>query len=77
MQGIRATHQDFRYPNGTTNAAGVPLSRIGPGVNLVNDGQGTNDCHGHGTHCAGIVGGVWSGVAKEAIIHPGEQDIML
>ncbi|GAQ87623.1 Subtilisin-related protease with thrombospondin repeats [Klebsormidium nitens] len=68
--GIRATHKDFWYPDGRTNSSGWALNRIGNGVDLVADGQGTNDCHGHGTHCAGVVGGVWSGVAKEAILHP-------
>ena len=24
------------------------------------------DCQGHGTHCAGIAGGLYSGVAKDA-----------
>ena len=49
--GIRTTHTDFEG-----RAVGAFTS--------VSDGNGTNDCAGHGTHVAGTVGGrVW-GVAK-------------
>ncbi|OAE28250.1 hypothetical protein AXG93_4492s1410 [Marchantia polymorpha subsp. ruderalis] len=37
---------------------------------LDTDGNGTSDCNGHGTHCAGIVGGVRTGVAKDVLLHP-------
>jgi subtilisin family serine protease len=36
----------------------------------VNDGQGVNDCYGHGTHVAGIIGGSIHGVAKGVVLHP-------
>ena len=49
--GIRATHTDFGG-----RAQGV--------YDAVGDGNGTNDCHGHGTHVAGTVGGAAYGVAK-------------
>jgi subtilisin family serine protease len=49
--GIRATHTDFGG-----RAVGV--------FDAVGDGNGTNDCHGHGTHVAGTVGGAAHGVAK-------------
>ena len=49
--GIRTTHVEFGG-----RASGVFTS--------VNDGNGTNDCAGHGTHVAGTVGGATYGVAK-------------
>ena len=55
--GIRATHQEF-------------AGRIGDGFTAINDGRGTNDCNGHGTHVSGTVGGTTYGVAKEVTLHP-------
>lgn len=55
--GIRADHTEF-------------TGRIKPGVNLVPDAGGTNDCHGHGTHVAGTVGGTTWGVAKGVSLVP-------
>jgi len=49
--GIRITHNEFQ------------TGRAFWGGNFVNDGIDT-DCHGHGTHVAGTVGGVKYGVAK-------------
>jgi subtilisin family serine protease len=54
--GIRATHMDF---NG----------RVIFGADFVGDGLNGNDCHGHGTHVAGTVGGSTYGVAKNVTIH--------
>ena len=48
--GIRITHQDFG-------------GRAIWGTNTTGDGINT-DCHGHGTHVAGTVGGAAHGVAK-------------
>jgi hypothetical protein len=55
--GLRATHGQF-------------AGRVGNGFTAVNDGRGTNDCNGHGTHVAGTVGGTTHGVAKSVTLHP-------
>jgi subtilisin family serine protease len=49
--GIRRTHTQFG-------------GRALVGFDSVGDGRNTNDCNGHGTHVAGIVGGSTYGVAK-------------
>jgi len=49
--GIRTTHSQFG-------------GRASGGFTAVTDGNGTNDCNGHGTHVAGTVGGSTYGVAK-------------
>jgi subtilisin family serine protease len=49
--GIRGTHTDFG-------------GRVVSAFTAVNDGYGTGDCLGHGTHVAGTVGGATWGVAK-------------
>jgi subtilisin family serine protease len=50
--GIRRTHAEFS-------------GRAVSGYTAINDGQGTNDCNGHGTHVAGTVGGETYGVAQD------------
>jgi hypothetical protein len=50
--GIRTTHTEF---------GGRAIS----GYTAVNDGRGTFDCNGHGTHVAGTIGGSRYGVAKQ------------
>jgi subtilisin family serine protease len=42
--GIRTTHSEFG-------------GRATGDFTAIADGNGTNDCHGHGTHVAGTVGG--------------------
>ena len=54
--GIRFTHSEFG-------------GRAVPGTFFVQDGNGAGDCHGHGTHVAGIIGGATYGVAKGVTLH--------
>ncbi|HTD22395.1 MAG TPA: S8 family serine peptidase [Terriglobales bacterium] len=54
--GIWTPHTDFGG-----RASGV--------FTAVMDGHGTDDCNGHGTHVAGIIGGTTNGVAKQVTLH--------
>ena len=51
--GILGSHSDFG-------------GRVRAGYSAFNDGRGTTDCNGHGTHVAGTVAGATHGVAKGA-----------
>ena len=53
--GIRATHTQF-------------AGRVISGFTAINDGLGTNDGNGHGTHVSGTVGGSIYGVAKNVTL---------
>ncbi len=55
--GITADHTEF-------------TGRVLPGYSAINDGRGTADCNGHGTHVSGTVGGTTWGVAKQAKLIP-------
>jgi len=55
--GVLASHNDFG-------------GRVLSGYTAINDGRGSNDCNGHGTHVAGIIGGESYGVAKNATLVP-------
>jgi subtilisin family serine protease len=54
--GIRITHAEFG-------------GRAAHGYDAIGDGNGSNDCHGHGTHVAGTIGGSTYGVAKDVTLH--------
>ncbi|HWN70574.1 MAG TPA: S8 family serine peptidase, partial [Haliangium sp.] len=57
--GIRATHNEY---NGRVNTA--------RGFTAIADGQGTNDCNGHGSHVASTVAGNQFGMASGATLVP-------
>ena len=44
--------------------------RVTKGKTFVDDGNGTADCFGHGTHVAGVIAGTRYGVAKKAVVVP-------
>jgi len=55
--GIYASHSEF-------------TGRTASGFTAVADGNGTNDCNGHGTHVAGTTAGTTYGIAKSATLIP-------
>lgn len=55
--GILSTHTDF-------------AGRMSTGYSAISDGNGTNDCNGHGTHVAGTTAGATYGIAKSATLIP-------
>jgi serine protease len=57
--GIRSTHADLAGRVDTADA-----------FTAIADGYGTEDCFGHGTMVAGLIGGTTYGVAKGVTLHP-------
>lgn len=45
-------------------------NRVASGFTTINDGLGSKDCNGHGTHVAGIIGAKTFGVAKNTNLIP-------
>jgi aqualysin 1 len=54
--GIRSTHNEF-------------AGRMGNGFSAINDGRGSEDCNGHGSHVASTAAGTQFGMAKQATLH--------
>jgi subtilisin family serine protease len=55
--GISTSHSDF-------------AGRLTAGYSFYSDGNGSNDCNGHGTHVAGSAAGTIYGAAKQATVIP-------
>lgn len=55
--GISTNHSDF-------------TGRLQSGYSFYDDGNGSNDCNGHGTHVAGSAAGTSYGAAKQATVVP-------
>lgn len=65
--GVNAYIIDTGILTGHTQFTG----RVGSGFRAIaDDGRGTSDCNGHGTHVAGTVAGTTWGVAKGATVYP-------
>jgi subtilisin family serine protease len=59
--GVRYSHEEFE---GRAHYAGFDAID-----KLTGSHENGKDCHGHGTHCAGTIGGKTYGVAKKATIY--------
>ncbi|GAA1991386.1 S8 family peptidase [Microbacterium pumilum] len=62
--GVRAYIIDTGMQRAHPNFTGRAYS----GYTSINDGRGTEDCNGHGTHVAGTVGSKTYGVAKSVLL---------
>ena len=62
MQGIRTSHQEFMYGDGTEGGRATEV------FTSLQSGSTGQDCNGHGTHVAAVVAGLTFGVAKNATL---------
>jgi len=46
------------------------IDQVSNGADFINDGNGTADCSGHGTHVAGTIGSKTYGIAKDVALIP-------
>ena len=68
--GTGAGVSAYIIDTGVYSASAEFTGRVASGFTAINDGNGTNDCHSHGTHVAGTVAGSTYGFATEATIIP-------
>ena len=68
--GTGAGVSAYIIDTGVYSASAEFGNRVVGGFTAFNDGNGTNDCHSHGTHVAGTVAGSKYGFATEATIIP-------
>jgi subtilisin family serine protease len=82
-QRSRSFDRRFSYPDSAGSGVAVYVidtgvrpdhvdvaGRVTSGYTVISDGNGTNDCNGHGTHVAGTAAGTVWGMAKQASIVP-------
>ncbi|MEY3558021.1 MAG: hypothetical protein RL374_727 [Actinomycetota bacterium] len=68
--GTGAGVSAYIIDTGVYSASAEFTGRVASGFTAFNDGNGTNDCHSHGTHVAGTVAGSTYGFATEATVIP-------